>query len=270
MSGLVQGEATGGRTISNQDFEVMLKALWGTQEASKARLQSLLQRIGTARAANKLQQAQFRRGTKEIMLSDRKMDQLRFAMYNDFHKKMQTTDTGAVIVKPDGRIEGENENFRSQNIRENLTRFDNTRKQVFQKKHVEPDNPADVTVKDRADRLFIASDSMLNHVLAGGETRGVTFNDFLNNPLNYGEDVMNAFNDNLTKLDRFHRTLEGSGGIAQAIEAQTGFEVGTRKNDILKNNFRVYINDLFTVMNKALSDATENANTRNTRNRRQR
>ena len=112
MSGLVQGEATGGRTISNQDFEVMLKALWGTQEASKARLQSLLQRIGTARAANKLQQAQFRRGTKEIMLSDRKMDQLRFAMYNDFHKKMQTTDTGAVIVKPDGRIEGENENFR--------------------------------------------------------------------------------------------------------------------------------------------------------------
>ena len=141
---------------------------------------------------------------------------------------------------------------------------------MFQKKHVEPDNPADVTVKDRADRLFIASDSMLNHVLAGGETRGVTFNDFLNNPLNYGEDVMNAFNDNLTKLDRFHRTLEGSGGIAQAIEAQTGFEVGTRKNDILKNNFRVYINDLFTVMNKALSDATENANTRNTRNRRQR
>ena len=223
----------------------MLKALWGTQEASKVRLQSLLQRIGTARAANKLQQAQFRRGTKEIMLSDRKMDQLRFAMYNDFHKKMQTTDTGAVIVKPDGRIEGENENLRSQNIRENLTRFDNTRKQVFQKKHVEPNNPADVTVKDRADRLFIASDSMLNHVLAGGETRGVTFN------------------DNLTKLDRFHKTLEGSGGIAQAIEAQTGFKVGTRKNDILKNNFRVYINDLFIVMNKALSDATESVNTRN-------
>tara|TARA_R100001594_G_scaffold123133_1_gene159468 strand:- start:4933 stop:7836 length:2904 start_codon:yes stop_codon:yes gene_type:complete len=46
LSGMVQGDTTGGRTISNQDFEVMLKALWGgSQQGTQARLQSLLQRI---------------------------------------------------------------------------------------------------------------------------------------------------------------------------------------------------------------------------------
>ena len=45
MSGLVQGEGTGGRTISNQDFEVMYNALWGTEKASRARLQALKDKI---------------------------------------------------------------------------------------------------------------------------------------------------------------------------------------------------------------------------------
>ena len=46
LSGIVQGDSTGGRTISNQDFDVMYKAIWGSSGvASTKRLQLLFSRI---------------------------------------------------------------------------------------------------------------------------------------------------------------------------------------------------------------------------------
>ncbi len=207
--------------------------------------------------------SQFRRGTREIMMSDPKMDQLRFAMYNDFHKKMRTGETPANIVDADGKIvgAGENENLtRSRDLRENIARFDNTRKQTFTNKYVER-NSEDVTDESRAHRWFTSSDSILNNILGGGKTRlngeKITFNQFLDDPLRYGEDVMNTFNEELTGVDRAYRALQSRGAIAQSIASQTGFGINTRENRQLQNNFRVYVNDLFTAMDNALSNAIE-------------
>lgn len=45
LSGMVQGDSTGGRTISNADFEVMFRALWGEQEQVKPKLNALFNKI---------------------------------------------------------------------------------------------------------------------------------------------------------------------------------------------------------------------------------
>ena len=89
LSGMVQGEATGGRTISNQDFDVMLKALWGTQEASGVRLQSLLQRIETLKTINQIEQSAKLRGTHGVLLNHKVYDGLRKEMHNSFHRNLR-------------------------------------------------------------------------------------------------------------------------------------------------------------------------------------
>ena len=89
LSGMVQGESTGGRTISNQDFEVMLKALWGTQEASQVRLQSLVQRIETLRTINEIDLRLKETGTHAKVAEHSLSRKMREEMAMNFHRNLQ-------------------------------------------------------------------------------------------------------------------------------------------------------------------------------------
>lgn len=74
LSGYVQGDGTGGRTISNQDFEVMLRALWGgPQGAPTVRLQELLTRIKFRRAKTDMVVFTRRQGTYNATLGSNSM-----------------------------------------------------------------------------------------------------------------------------------------------------------------------------------------------------
>jgi len=95
LSGMVQGNATGGRTISNQDFEVMFKALWGSEEASKSRLLALRDKLASMRAFATVNNILLTHGAYE-MLSDQKahgkMNSLRNELVKRFNARFDAID----------------------------------------------------------------------------------------------------------------------------------------------------------------------------------
>tara|TARA_R100000995_G_scaffold83976_1_gene61326 strand:- start:9259 stop:11958 length:2700 start_codon:yes stop_codon:yes gene_type:complete len=95
LSGMVQGNATGGRTISNQDFEVMFKALWGSEEASVARLQALRDKLSAMSAFASANDLFLETGTYQL-LSDTKgygrMHSLRKELVSRYNKRFSDID----------------------------------------------------------------------------------------------------------------------------------------------------------------------------------